>query len=136
MMLKSFSRFSMIYIAGFNKHKQPLIGVRHTLDDISNRRPPSTYLKSTLDAPKVAKQLGTLGGGNHFLEVQTPSHHPFMHDMLHQRADLPLLLQKDKWKGDRNREDRKRWQRAMGGCRLSMMRLGGFGSCCIQEAAT
>jgi RNA-splicing ligase RtcB len=55
--------------AGFAEHKEPLIGARHTLEDISSRRTPSKYLERALEAPKVAKQLGSLGGGNHFLEV-------------------------------------------------------------------
>lgn len=37
--------------------------------EISHRRPPSRFLQESMAAPKVVKQLGTLGGGNHFLEV-------------------------------------------------------------------
>ena len=37
------------------------------LDDISHAKPPSRYLEQQADEKKVALQLGTLGGGNHFL---------------------------------------------------------------------
>ena len=37
------------------------------LDEISHAKPPSRYLEEASDAKKVAQQLGTLGGGNHFL---------------------------------------------------------------------
>ncbi|EIE20289.1 UPF0027-domain-containing protein [Coccomyxa subellipsoidea C-169] len=54
---------------GFDMHKIPLHGAQETIDDISNKRAPSKFVEESMSAPKVLKQLGTLGGGNHFLEV-------------------------------------------------------------------
>ncbi|CAL8470869.1 g10411 [Coccomyxa elongata] len=54
---------------GRDAHKMPLQGAEQTLDKISNKRAPSKYLEEMMSAPNIAKQLGTLGGGNHFLEV-------------------------------------------------------------------
>ncbi|KAK9903997.1 hypothetical protein WJX75_002148 [Coccomyxa subellipsoidea] len=54
---------------GFDMHKTPLQGAQETIQDISNKTAPSRYLEESMTAPKVLKQLGSLGGGNHFLEV-------------------------------------------------------------------
>lgn len=54
---------------GFNQHRSTLYGTKHVLDDISNAHPTSMYLEEQLHLPRVTNQLGTLGGGNHFLEV-------------------------------------------------------------------
>ena len=56
-------------IAGKNEHKRPLKDARVTLDDISRKREPSRFLERALSERKPANQLGTLGGGNHFIEV-------------------------------------------------------------------
>ena len=40
-----------------------------TLDDISHEHAPSRWLEEAAAQPRPAQQLGTLGGGNHFLEV-------------------------------------------------------------------
>ena len=53
--------------AGFNWHKHPLPGARQTLDEISHAKPPSRFLEEAQDAKRAVQQLGTLGGGNHFL---------------------------------------------------------------------
>ena len=53
--------------AGFNSHKRPLPKAREVLDDISQAKPPSRFLEEAADQKKAALQLGTLGGGNHFL---------------------------------------------------------------------
>ena len=50
----------------------PLIGAAHTLEDISQRSAPSAYVLDSLRETRALKQLGTLGGGNHFLEVSIP----------------------------------------------------------------
>ena len=55
--------------AGRESHKTPLIGAAHTLEDISQRSAPSPYVLDFLRETRALKQLGTLGGGNHFLEV-------------------------------------------------------------------
>ena len=55
--------------AGFNAHKKPLPSARMTLDEISHESSPSRWLEEAADQPKPAQQLGTLGGGNHFMEV-------------------------------------------------------------------
>lgn len=54
---------------GKREHKRALKGAHTTLDDISNEHAPSPFLEHALSEKKVANQLGTLGGGNHFLEV-------------------------------------------------------------------
>jgi len=55
---------------GFNQHKQPLRGAWEALDDISDQKPPSERLKAAMGQNiKIPNQLGTLGGGNHFLEI-------------------------------------------------------------------
>ena len=55
--------------AGFNAHGSPLPSARMTLDEISQENAPSRWLEEASAQPKPAQQLGTLGGGNHFLEV-------------------------------------------------------------------
>ena len=40
-----------------------------TLDEISHEHAPSRWLEAAAAQPRPAQQLGTLGGGNHFLEV-------------------------------------------------------------------
>lgn len=55
--------------AGFNAHDSPLPSARMTLDEISQENAPSRWLEEASAQPKPAQQLGTLGGGNHFLEV-------------------------------------------------------------------
>lgn len=55
--------------AGFNAHDKPLPSARVTLDEISQEMAPSRWLEEAADQRKPAQQLGTLGGGNHFLEV-------------------------------------------------------------------
>ncbi len=50
-------------------HSKPLAGARHALESISERHTPSAHVLGALESKKAARQLGTLGGGNHFLEV-------------------------------------------------------------------
>ena len=54
---------------GFNQHRKTLVGTKGVLDEMSQEIEPSAFLKSQLTLPRVTDQLGTLGGGNHFLEV-------------------------------------------------------------------
>mmetsp|Transcript_36239 Transcript_36239/g.80643 ORF Transcript_36239/g.80643 Transcript_36239/m.80643 type:complete len:385 (+) Transcript_36239:271-1425(+) len=54
---------------GFEEHKSPLRGAREALDSISSLHAPSPWLLERLGEDKVARQLGSLGGGNHFLEL-------------------------------------------------------------------
>ena len=54
---------------GFHQHRQPLPRTLQILDEISETCPPTDYLLAQLREPRVTEQLGTLGGGNHFLEV-------------------------------------------------------------------
>lgn len=56
-------------VTGRDAHKSSLQGTEQTLDEISNKTAPSKYLEEVMSAPNIAKQLGTLGGGKHFLEV-------------------------------------------------------------------
>ena len=58
--------------AGRDAHATPLMGAEHALEDISHRHAPSQFVLGALKESRAAKQLGTLGGGNHFLEVATP----------------------------------------------------------------
>ena len=57
--------------AGFEAHTQPLKSARMALDEISHELAPSQWLEERSADKKPAQQLGTLGGGNHFLEVLT-----------------------------------------------------------------
>ena len=54
---------------GFEQHRKTLDGTREVLSKITDEVEPTQYLKDQLLEPRVADQLGTLGGGNHFLEV-------------------------------------------------------------------
>jgi len=55
---------------GFNQHKSPLDGAVVALDDISHLKPPTKRLETEFrNRAKIAAQLGSLGGGNHFLEL-------------------------------------------------------------------
>ena len=59
----------MASCAGRDAHTTPLMGAEHVLEGISHRHAPSQFVLGTLKESRAAKQLGTLGGGNHFLEV-------------------------------------------------------------------
>ncbi|KAK9828760.1 hypothetical protein WJX72_001958 [[Myrmecia] bisecta] len=54
---------------GFNMHEQALPSAGAKLDEISQQHPPSRRLEQAMQQARVKKQLSTLGGGNHFLEV-------------------------------------------------------------------
>lgn len=54
---------------GFNQHRHSVKGSKEILKLISSEIQPTPFLKKQLSLPRVANQLGTLGGGNHFLEV-------------------------------------------------------------------
>lgn len=54
---------------GFERHKIALPTAKMTLDEISHEIPPTPYLLKLIFNSNAAVQLGTLGGGNHFLEV-------------------------------------------------------------------
>jgi len=55
---------------GFNQHKSPLDGAIEALDEISHLKNPTKRLETEYrNRKKIAAQLGTLGGGNHFLEL-------------------------------------------------------------------
>lgn len=57
-------------VLGFNSHADPLKGAIEALDEISDLKTPTKRLESEFrNRRKIANQLGTLGGGNHFLEV-------------------------------------------------------------------
>lgn len=63
-------------MTGFNEHRGPLPGARQALDEISHEKPPTRRLENVFrKKPKIANQLGTLGGGNHFMEVGLLWHH-------------------------------------------------------------
>lgn len=55
---------------GFNQHRSTLPNARSVLDRITgDEAPPSPWLLQQLTLPRVTDQLGTLGGGNHFIEI-------------------------------------------------------------------
>jgi tRNA-splicing ligase RtcB (3'-phosphate/5'-hydroxy nucleic acid ligase) len=68
---------------GFNQHKNTLKGTKAVLDQISQETPPSDYLAKQLLLPRVTDQLGTLGGGNHFIEIVTEEQSGQVWVMLH-----------------------------------------------------
>eukprot|EP00929_Paragymnodinium_shiwhaense_P060991 TRINITY_DN30444_c0_g1_i3.p1 TRINITY_DN30444_c0_g1~~TRINITY_DN30444_c0_g1_i3.p1 ORF type:complete len:550 (-),score=123.08 TRINITY_DN30444_c0_g1_i3:178-1827(-) len=54
----------------FDSHSSSLAWAKKTIDEISEEHPPTNYLRSRLGKEdRIAKQLGTLGGGNHFIEL-------------------------------------------------------------------
>mmetsp|Transcript_14518 Transcript_14518/g.22713 ORF Transcript_14518/g.22713 Transcript_14518/m.22713 type:complete len:361 (-) Transcript_14518:1497-2579(-) len=54
---------------GFNQHAKALKGTKEIITEITDTTEPSAFLKNQLSLPRVTDQLGTLGGGNHFLEL-------------------------------------------------------------------
>lgn len=54
---------------GFDEHKKAPPSARQVVDTISAQHTPSPWLLAKIDNEKVPRQIGTLGGGNHFLEV-------------------------------------------------------------------
>jgi len=54
---------------GFAQHRQKLSKTARVLEKITETYPPTNFVKEKLLTDKVQNQLGTLGGGNHFLEV-------------------------------------------------------------------
>lgn len=64
--------------AGFESHDRPLKSARLALDEISHEKAPSQWLEERSADKKPAQQLGTLGGGNHFLEVLLLHHHTLL----------------------------------------------------------
>ena len=75
---------------GSASHKSPLSGVKQELEGISDRFTPSEWLehrafsnKKGGDAKRIACQVGTLGSGNHFLEVLKDASDGSMWIMVH-----------------------------------------------------
>jgi len=54
---------------GFNQHRRALSGTKGVIENITEEVKPTHFLEEQLMLPRVTDQLGTLGGGNHFLEV-------------------------------------------------------------------
>jgi tRNA-splicing ligase RtcB len=54
---------------GFASHARFSPSVRVLLEEISHQHCPSQFLAALSAKDKACAQLGTLGGGNHFLEV-------------------------------------------------------------------
>jgi tRNA-splicing ligase RtcB len=54
---------------GFNQHRQPLETTKGVLEHMTEESPPTQHLKSQINMARVKNQLGTLGGGNHFMEI-------------------------------------------------------------------
>ena len=54
---------------GFDRHSRPLPKAQETLDEISHEVPPTSNLLELMPVSHADKQIGTLGGGNHFVEV-------------------------------------------------------------------
>lgn len=68
---------------GFSQHRNKLDGTQQVLDEITATVEPTDYLKEQLLLPRVTDQLGTLGGGNHFLEVVYEENEQQVWVMLH-----------------------------------------------------
>lgn len=55
---------------GFSQHAVALNHSQQTIDQVCGQHEPSKWLQNEIKSnPKVLDQLGTLGGGNHFLEI-------------------------------------------------------------------
>ena len=54
---------------GFASHTRFSPSVRVLLEEMSHQHGPSQFLAALAAKDKACAQLGTLGGGNHFLEV-------------------------------------------------------------------
>jgi tRNA-splicing ligase RtcB (3'-phosphate/5'-hydroxy nucleic acid ligase) len=54
---------------GVRQHRKALRGTKEILDEITETNQPTDGLKQQLLLPHVTDLLGTLGGGNHFIEV-------------------------------------------------------------------
>jgi tRNA-splicing ligase RtcB (3'-phosphate/5'-hydroxy nucleic acid ligase) len=54
---------------GFNQHQRPLPQTKQVLEQMTDELHPTDYIQHRLGSDKVTQQLGTLGGGNHFLEI-------------------------------------------------------------------
>lgn len=67
------SKIKSVIPTGFNQHDHPLPGVDNALRSIDKLIKPTAWLTDNLlsgDAfAKTQRQIGTLGGGNHFIEV-------------------------------------------------------------------
>ena len=68
---------------GFSQHKKTLDNAKEVLEEITEEVKPSDWLKEQLLLPRVTDQLGTLGGGNHFLEVVYEDKNEQVWAMLH-----------------------------------------------------
>jgi tRNA-splicing ligase RtcB len=56
--------------SGFNSFKTPQKGAKEAIENINKEISPSSWLKENIcESDKTLLQLGTLGGGNHFIEV-------------------------------------------------------------------
>ena len=64
-----FQRIKESIPTGFAKHNNMLPGAKDVLDEMTEELQPTDYVKDQLLLPRVTNQLGTLGGGNHFLEI-------------------------------------------------------------------
>jgi len=64
-----FQRIKERIPTGFAKHNGMLPEAKDVLDKITEELQPTEYVKDQLLLPRVTDQLGTLGGGNHFLEI-------------------------------------------------------------------
>jgi tRNA-splicing ligase RtcB len=53
---------------GFNSYDKPLTATKDVIEKITETQNPTKYLRDNINS-KASCQLGTLGGGNHFLEV-------------------------------------------------------------------
>lgn len=64
-----FQRLKERIPTGFAKHSQMLPQTKQVLEQITEELKPTKFVTDQLLQPHVTNQLGTLGGGNHFLEV-------------------------------------------------------------------
>lgn len=68
---------------GFNQHRRKLPKTARVLEEITETLKPTEFVLGKLLSDKVQNQLGTLGGGNHFLEVVHEDRHGEVWILLH-----------------------------------------------------
>eukprot|EP00873_Tetraselmis_striata_P011724 jgi/Tetstr1/431988/TSEL_021465.t1 len=66
------SRIKAFIPMGFHEHGVALLGAAVRMEELCHEYRPTSWLATQVEAEgsKAAKQLGTLGGGNHFLEAR------------------------------------------------------------------
>lgn len=80
------------------------------LERITEELPPTDYVKSQLHESRVTDQLGTLGGGNHFLEVVHCDRDDQVWSLLREAATLGIGWRSITMRWRRRCYERKEWR--------------------------